>query len=546
MRESSSTIGAGGLERRDWIALGLLLAGAAAIRVVAWSQTAVLFNDGPIFLAMADALRAGEYAKVLAHPQHPLYPALVAVLEELALAPEAAAVAVSIAGGLLAVVAVFRMAHRRFGSAIAWSSGALVALHPWAVDFSADVMSDGLYAGLFLAALALLVELLEGPSALRAAGFGLVAGLAYLARPEGLVLAVLAGLLFAWRIVKRPGERRGALPIALAAFGIMLLFVGGLRWAEVPGAGAFALSQKKSVAVLLEGGPGEAAIARDRADRREARRDADALPLPEGSIRADGRGEARPARSVAGLAGAAARVVATSLSTVRHEVALFALLGLAGSLAPRRREGRAYERVVLLLAGLQGTILLLLVWGAGYVSRRHALAPGLALLPLAALGWQATIQAIDARLGFRLARLVCRGRDKRAFGAHACAALLVCVLVVCWGPRDLRARRTDRAAERRAAEWLASQSASVAPVAAQKGRTAYYAGAVFVPIPDGRDGTLERQLRGRGAGYLIIDQAKLGDHLGLAEGIGRWLVPLHVERTPGQTVLVLALSPPAG
>jgi hypothetical protein len=63
--------------------------------MLAWSRTAVLFNDGPIFLALADALRAGRVADVLAHPHHPLYPALIASLEQLGFAPEAAAIAVS-------------------------------------------------------------------------------------------------------------------------------------------------------------------------------------------------------------------------------------------------------------------------------------------------------------------------------------------------------------------------------------------------------------------------------------------------------------------
>ncbi|MFO0687679.1 MAG: glycosyltransferase family 39 protein [Myxococcota bacterium] len=527
-----------GLGTRDRAVLVLLLIGAAIVRAIAWSRTAVLFNDGPIFLALAEALRAGRTADVLAHPQHPLYPALVAVVEALGVAPEPAAITVSIAGGLLAVAAVHRLAFACFGPAIAAASGAIVALHPWAVDFSADVMSDGLYGGLFLAGLAALVELLERPSAVRAAAFGLIAGLAYWTRPEGLVLVVAAVVLFALRIATRPAERRALVRIAVVFLALVALFVGVLRASEGDGGDAFSPTAKKSVSVLLEGGPSPSAIEAERSRRRAARRDPDALPLPEGSIRIDGGEVARPPRTLLGGVEAIARVAATTLSAARHEVVVFALLGIVlVARGPGRGPGRTFEQAVLVVLAVQSAVLVLLVWGAGYVSRRHALAAGLALAPLAALGWQGVLAKLDPNV-------------VRRFGVRpgpaGAALLLVVVLLVSWVPRDLRARRLDRVAERRAAEWLAARSDGVAPVAAQKRRTAYYAGAVFVPIPDGRAGDLERQLRGRHAAYLIIDQARLGDHLGLAEGVGRWLVPLHVERSPDQEVVVLALTPPAG
>ncbi|MBY0401841.1 glycosyltransferase family 39 protein, partial [Myxococcota bacterium] len=311
--ESASRAGAG-LGVRDRLVLAGLLCAAAAIRAFAWSRTAVIFNDGPIFLAMAEALRDGRSEQVLAHPQHPLYPALVALLESLALAPETAAVAVSIGGGLLAVAAVHRIAYGRFGSAVGAAAGAIAALHPWAVDFSADVMSDGLYGGLFLAGLACLIELLERPSALRAGLFGSFAGLAYWTRPEGLILVVVAAGATAFRFARQTGPRRASWRFASGAIAASLLFVGALRLAEGTDGAGFALSQKKSVAVLLEGGPSAEALAADRALRREARRDPEALPLPEASIRIDGGAQARPARSLPGAVQAAVGVVATSLS----------------------------------------------------------------------------------------------------------------------------------------------------------------------------------------------------------------------------------------
>jgi hypothetical protein len=105
----------------------------------------------------------------------------------------------------------------------------------------------------------------------------------------------------------------------------------------------------------------------------------------------------------------------------------------------------------------------------------------------------------------------------------------------------------DRALERGAAGPRSRSHSAAGPVAAQKRRTAYYAGRPFVPLPDGRNGLIERQLRARGTRFVIIDAAKLDDHAGLAAGIGDWLEPVHTARAAGQAVLVLELTAgPAG
>ncbi|MEZ4330732.1 MAG: glycosyltransferase family 39 protein [Myxococcota bacterium] len=532
---------------------------AAGVRAFAWSKTAVLFNDGPIFLAMAAALREGGIERVLDHPQHPLYPALIAALESLALPPETAAVCVSIGGGLLAVAAVFRLAWSRFGPDCAWVSAWTVALHPWAVDFSADVMSDGLYMGLYLAGLTALVALLERPRAGAAVAFGCFTGLAYWTRPEGLALGAVAALVGFARVLRRDGagtDGRALLRLGVLALAVVALLVFGLRVAEWRAGGDVGLSQKKSVRALLEGGPSAEALARDRAARRARREDPAALPLPESSARAqpDADGE-RPARSPLGLVAALARVLATGVSAIRHEVVLFALIGCwlvrRGRAPPR--PGNAYDAVVAVSLAVHVAMLVLLVWGAGYVSRRHALAPGLALVPLAA--W-AALAGLERGCAWARPWLCGRpigdgARSERA-GAGAGAGRramrtirigLVVLLVLAWGPRDGRARRVDRLAERRAAEWLGASGRALPPIAAQKRRTAYYADAAFVPLPDGRDGRIEEQLRRRHAGYVIIDRAKLADHRGLAEGVGRWLVPIHVEQADRQAILVLAIEP---
>ena len=94
---------------------------AASVRAYAWSQTVVMFNDGPVFLAMAEAVSQGHWAEVLAHPFHPLYPILIALVERAtSLGWENAAVAVSLVGGLLSVLGVWVFVREVFDLERAW------------------------------------------------------------------------------------------------------------------------------------------------------------------------------------------------------------------------------------------------------------------------------------------------------------------------------------------------------------------------------------------------------------------------------------------
>lgn len=525
--------------------LVLLFGVAAALRVYAWHQTSVLFNDGPIFLALADALRAGRVVDVLAHPFHPLYPAAIAgVQAATGLTGEWAAVGVSIFGGLLAIAGVGAAVACAFDRALGWVAAWTVALHPWAVDFSSDVMSDGLYAGLFLVGFAGIVSWNARPTFAAAMLAGGATGLAYLTRPEGLGLLVVAaavGALAAWR---RPAARRRL----LATGGVGLLVLGALAVPFViglsDGSGDLTLTRKKTLEGLTAGHPTvpiPSPPARDAAgatspragEPRSVRASTDPLPLPRSSERVGERAYDLPPRSVIGALEAVSRALRTALAAFRYEVALFAVLGLV---ALRGRVRLDREALFALPAVLYTGLLVLLVWGAGYVARRHALAAWLPLVAYAALGWRHVAErSLDRALG-----RATEARPRRGT-ARAVVAALVGVLVVVWGARDLRPRRLDRAPVRAAAEWVAAHAGEGRAVAAQKLRVAYYARGRHVPLPSGKTVPIEATLRAAGAEWLVIDEQRLDDHHGLAGGIGDWLQLAHLESGEGRRVLVLEI-----
>jgi hypothetical protein len=226
-------------------------------------------------------------------------------------------------------------------------------------------------------------------------------------------------------------------------------------------------------------------------------------------------------------------VVRTTLAALRYEVLVFVLLGLA---VLRGRGEPWRDRTIVVPTLLYCGLLVLLVWGAGYVSRRHALAFGLPWIGFAAIGWSWGLAGLLDRW-----RKPADERD-RVLRSRWIVIALVALLGIAWGPRDLRVRRADRAPVRAAAEWLASRHPESGPVASQKLRAAYYAEAPYVPLPPGHDGRLAEFLWSRGAHWIVIDQAKLGDHQGLSEGLGDWLTPVHRVEVAGQTALVLEIE----
>ena len=521
--------------------LGLLavLAVSVIVRAYAWSNTAVLFNDGPIFLALAEAIGEGRWAEVLAHPYHPLYPALIALVAAFSVDLELAAIVVSIVGGMISVAAMFWFVRDAFDREVAWLAAWMLALHPWAVDFSSDVMSDGIYSGVFLVGFALMVKVVEGPTLKNAVACGVVCGLAYLVRPEGAGLLFVGAALLVFRVVRDREERGRTLAAFLALMLAGLFVIGPFAVAVSRVTGDFSVTQKKSISRMLADPASPAVRADKQRERKRLAEVARALPLPELAIRADGPGATRPDRSWRGGLEAVGRVGATAMAAFRWELLALALLGFVSGRGDRKpSRDRAMGFVFISYMGL----LVLLVWGEGYVSRRHALPPWLPLIGYAALGARVLWRAGVARLAGGNVALASRLQTPRVL-----YSAVIVALVLGWGARDARPRRIDREPVRAAAQWLAENRPGSGAVAAQKLRVAYYAEADFVPLMTGHDGRLEDYLRRRGAHWVVIDRAKLADHRGLVGGIGQWLSLIHRSSGQGVEVFVLAVEPkPAG
>lgn len=512
---------------REALGVGALVAVAGLIRWIRWSQTAVLFNDGPEFLKLAKAMALGEWGWVFSHQYHPLYPFLTRVAHFAIDSWESAAVAVSIAAGGASVAFLYLFLRESFGPAAAWGGAALLAVQRRAVDYSSDVQSDGLYLALFLAALWLLWRALRSGSTRLAAACGVLIGLAYLTRPEALALAVSALALLGIACLQGRQRLAACVPWAAALAAGTLLLAAPYVLAMHDQSGVWTLTQKKSVSSLV----GLAVTASPRAP---------AAPHPE--IQADV--VVAPSSPPGGLGNASAaaqpsllrRLASTTRLLLRKTGSAFRMLFMVaivpGLIVCRGRPGRRASFILIVIA-VHAVLLFFLAFNLGYVSRRHILPPLVPLFGYVALG----LPVLGGWFAAPLRALLPDVAWLRRAGALAILGFLPVALISLGNLAE--PRREESFDVRHAAEWLRENREDVELLATSRRRTAYYTGARFCRIPAAVPDRIIAHAQACGARYMIVDASKFAAGASMAEQAGIRL--LHRESAFGTDVEVYEL-----
>ncbi len=515
------------LRRHPWLPVLSLVAAAAVLRWVAWLRTAAMFNDGPLFLALARRMADGEWSAAVAHDYHPLYPLAIRLAYPLAGDWERAAAAVSALAGAAAVALLYRFLRDAFDARVALVGAALLAVHPYAINFSCDVQSDGLYLAFFLGAAAMLWRALADGRATAAAAAGALAGLAFLTRPEGVGVVVVALGFAAARVLRRrwplPRALRWAAALSDAAVLVAAPYLVALRVHH----GSWMLTHKKSLVAMIGLDAPEVGGARQR-------------PVAAPGELAPGTAHAQTALAEAGALPGAAGLGAgidelgRALIGVRYEMLALIFVGV---FARRGRPGRvgAFAGAFLLL---YATVILALLLDAGYVSRRHVLPPATLAFGYAAVG----VSALGGGLLRALGRVAPWARFARPSAGAATGLALVLALCM---PSNLSSRRADALPERRAAEWLRDHAEGPGAVAARKRRVAYYAGAPLVPVPRAPLPQLLEYLRRSHARYLIIEEETLAELTGASGDALEGLRLLHREGEAAHRAAVFEVLPGA-
>lgn len=419
--------------------LAAIVALAFAARLGFALLKATVATDAYWYVRIANLFLAGDWAAAVDHGYHPAYPALAAIFSLVLRDVPLAATAVSVLLGALTALPAWSIGARLGGPRTALFAALLVAVHPESVDVGSDVLVEATFVFFFLSGLACALRAVAALDLRAAALSGLCAGLAYLTRPEGLVLpaflalALAAAALPRFRAAASAQWGRRAAAAALAA-GVFLACFAPYAVRLHSRLGRWTVTGKSGGAAFQAGaqvGKGESQQALGRKGRENP------LYLPWYFTREFGK-----------------TVYAGFLP----------LLLAAFLVRVRRGEGTLVARLAVLgLLALYLPPLLRLLYAKGYVSTRHLLMPALLVVLLLA--------PVAAALSERWRR-----------GLPALVLLLAAVAL----PKSLRPARRDQVPLKDAGLWLREAAPGAEIMGPEK--AAFYAQVRFHLVPRSRAG----------------------------------------------------------
>jgi hypothetical protein len=478
------------LLRSNLSSLSLLLALATLIRIWHLCHTEVTSRDSIGFERYAWELQHKTWPQTLReNAHHPLYPLTLLGMSwpvrwlhpdsDLAVMQLSAQLASGLAGIIL-VVPMFYLGRELFNRRVGFWSAALFQCLPAGARVMSDALSEPLFLVLIVTGLLMAVRALGSRSLVHFALCGLFTGLAYLTRPEGILLGVSAGLVLLGLQATRAftGTWQRAL-IWLACLTAPALMVGGPYIAIIG-----SLSNKTTTKEILQTAQAEA-IPQEREIRPSVPLFASLVALwwPDGR-EADFRGH---------LGWSVYALTSEIVKGYFYVAWLPALLGIAWHLtAPLAVWQRPASRppsvsppslggryrggfrdcwhlvpgawVLLVLCLLQGVALLRVALMAGYLSDRHVL-----IIVLCGLYWAvATV--------FLLAHLWAKGNGLQAAGM---ATVLFLVLAAFALPKTLAPLHPNRAGHHAVGLWLAEHASPADEIIDPFCWAAHYAGRTF-------------------------------------------------------------------
>jgi 4-amino-4-deoxy-L-arabinose transferase-like glycosyltransferase len=235
-------------ERSSSALIFCILLVAFLLRILTLLRNDPVAFDSALYFEMAAFMRAGNWPASLAYPYPPLFPLLIAGLQEVGLSAEIAGLLLAAACNLLVLFLLVAITRRIAGERAALGAAFLWAIQPYAVRLGTRALSDAPTA--FFVAVSVWSGLLalERRKITWAIGAGAASGLAYLARPEGIEPALALTALYLFKSAGRLHRRVAWVAAPLVGWAIVASpYVVYLSME----AGSLTLSKKKSPAAML-------------------------------------------------------------------------------------------------------------------------------------------------------------------------------------------------------------------------------------------------------------------------------------------------------
>ena len=514
-----------------WLLVAALVVGGA-LRVVVGLTDDAPTSDETAYLGSGTSLVDGDGFARGGRPElhfPPFVPFLLGMASKVFADPHTGAVWVSIVAGTAAIAPLALLARRLAGDLAGGAAAWVAALAPGLATLPATrgSGSEAVYVLVIVTALWLVASSASHvgiPRLVRVAGSGLMVGLAYLTRPEGLFVAAPIGLAALWLATRDRSagrERRRGVVVAAAAFAApLLLCVAPYAAFLHDHTGRWELTAKTQDVSI------DAWHAVARGDRHD--RDAVLYALDDTGLRFDDE-----RTSLTSLAlddpGGYLEIFGTNVRVLGKNIAGVALLPLpVWALAAYGAWRARRSRLVLLLGGVSALPVLTAL--AFFVMPRY-------LVVVAAVG--AVLAGVGAtHLPHRHRRLV--------LGALAVMLAVSSVQALRGGAGWFHPdEHTD---QRRAGEWLAEHTDDDDLVMTRSMVVEHYNGRRALPIPYADPDEIMAFARHYGAQYLVVDEAHV-------ERLRPQLLPLftdddhdglrlvHELEAEGRTTRIFALDP---
>jgi len=463
-----------GAAARRWL-LGALLLASAVRGYLLW-QYYCISSDGVSYIRAAQEFFAGDPGAGLRSVYPPGYPLVIAAIYPLIGDWELAGQLLSLLLGVGLLLPLYWIFRGMFDSKIALLACYLAAVSPFLALYSVHVRSESSYLFLATTAVYLLFNAIERRALSRFFFAGLVAGYAFLIRPEaiGVLLIVPAVLLLRSLVWREPSIAGMVRSTAMLSVGFLIFALPYIVYLSIETGRFGALSRKAGVTLAIN--LQESGLLDDGGAAQEA--DVGSFVFTEYVLQ-------HPISYIKKVTSDLMPALWTFVQALYYSYLPFLILGLVACLRKP-----VFVRSHMLVIGFVSFYVL--GFALIYVKRRYSLQAVPLSLAWVALGMTFLWEQMRQRLSPRRARI-----------AAACVGLIFIAATL---PRTLKPVSREKAFVRQAGWYLKARNQSGnLSVAAFDERVAFYADARSILLTKMDSSTMTSFLRAQKADYFAAE-----------------------------------------
>jgi len=485
-------------DRYVWILLIISL----SVRIYLSFFTYVIKNDSVAFMQNAKYFAGGDFLSGLRHDYHPLYSFLMAVMYKAIPDMEISGTIVSVSFGTLTVIVFYLIGKSVFDRRISFVSSVILALHPYAVRFSVDIISESTYFFFFISALGLGFFAIAERKYYLFALTGICAALTYLARPEGIgIIFIVAG----WCILKDLTRfkivwKEKLVSILILATSFLVFSMPYLVYIKKE-TGSWRLTKKKDLSQIIGVNTVLKSVSsrnmkKETGDRHVIKKDvsrevkAGAKLNKQGSNKSttsSGRKTTKQKvhsridlKKLKRHINSILFVLEKYLTTFHPFLFLFLIIGVINWTRIKKVQYFGFYMTSIIVFYLLVLYRLHLTFAPAYQypSRRHLIPLVIPAIFCVGIGVYATGSWVHKKFQFDKLKSGLRGRLRNVWIAQL---LILMIIVSVLLPKTLKPQRFDKLGIKKAGQWIREHSHKPSPaILSDSSRNAYYAGGTHV------------------------------------------------------------------